>query len=157
MIVINDIVEVDPVELLNNAVLMNPIQTEDLDQALAQMLNSISDLSDQQRREAWDQLTASEFLVNFGRDVGVGLPNALVEGFSGDEIYLSRVADDTDLTGPDGKPLELICLVLSSSLDKGRHVKVLAELHRLFQRSDTRARVLKEMERLQESENEPVA
>ena len=82
-----------------------------------------------------------EKLGSTGVGNGVALPHARLPGL--DRIYtaFARLSDPIDFDAIDGRPVDLVCLILAPLDDGGAYLRNLAQVSRLLRRADLRQRL----------------
>lgn len=63
---------------------------------------------------------------------GIAIPHAKCEHVSTVTVAFGRAPDGIEFSAPDGKPVDLIFLIISPQRDAGMQLKILALLARLF-------------------------
>ena len=73
---------------------------------------------------------------------GLALPHARIENFDGFAVALATVDGSADWAAPDGDPVRLVCLVLSSAKTPTVSLKILGALSGFFRKPENRATLL---------------
>ena len=76
--------------------------------------------------------------IGTGLGSGVAIPHARVKGLKETLVVFGRSREGVDFDCPDNVPSHLIFLMLVPEDQGARHLQLLAELARLFQKSDRR-------------------
>lgn len=72
---------------------------------------------------------------------GVAIPHARVEGLDRPVCGFARLDPPVDFGAIDGRPADLLALLLSPAGHGGDHLKALAKIARFLSRADTRERL----------------
>jgi len=75
-------------------------------------------------------LTARESLGSTGIGSGIGVPHARLEGIAAPVGFFARLERPIDFAAIDGKPVDLVCLLLSPAQEHGAHLAALAAISR---------------------------
>jgi PTS system nitrogen regulatory IIA component len=89
-------------------------------------------------RGAFEALLMRERLAGTGIGEGVALPHARVQGLARPVASLARLDPPIDFEALDGRPADLVVMLLTPSDRGGDHLKALAKLSRVLRRSDVR-------------------
>jgi mannitol/fructose-specific phosphotransferase system IIA component (Ntr-type) len=93
-----------------------------------------------------DTITAAvlerERLMPTGLGNGVALPHAHIAGLPGPLVAVGLSTAGIDFDAADGKPAQLIFLLLTPPNDDGAQLEILADVTRLFQEAAVRERAL---------------
>ncbi len=73
---------------------------------------------------------------------GIAMPHARLRGFEGFLLVFGRSRKGVDYESPDGKPVEIMALILGNAVEVDRHLELLAEIARTLRPEDTRRRLL---------------
>ena len=79
---------------------------------------------------AREDILAREGYLSTGLESGLAIPHAKTDGVSGLKIALGLKKDGVDFDSLDGKPAQIIFLVLSPRDTSGPHIQTLAEITR---------------------------
>ena len=73
---------------------------------------------------------------------GIAIPHARLRGFTGFVLVLGRSRKGVDYESPDGKPVDILALILGDAAAVDRHLELLAEIARTLRPEDIRRRIL---------------
>ncbi len=85
---------------------------------------------------------AREGYLSTGLENGLAIPHAKTDGVSGLVVALGRKKEGIDFESLDGKPANLIFLVLSPRDTSGPHIQTLAVISRNMKEADLRQALL---------------
>lgn len=108
---------------------------------LLDILNAESALLDHDL--AREDIIAREGYLSTGLESGLAIPHAKTDGINGLKIVLGLKKEGIDFDSLDGKPAQIIFLVLSPRDTSGPHIQTLAEITRNLKDSAKREAVLK--------------
>ena len=110
-----------------------------------QVIQSLAELAvrfcDANTRDIVDAVLERERLGSTGVGDGVAIPHARVEGV--DRVFgvFARLKTPVDFDAIDGRPTDLIVMLLAPEDSSAEHLKALARISRLFRREDMRERL----------------
>lgn len=78
-----------------------------------------------------------------GLGSGLAVPHARIEGLSGPAVGLGISHAGIDFDAPDGRPANLVFLLLTPRDDDGSQLELLADIARTFRGRDAREQALK--------------
>ena len=110
-----------------------------------QVIQSLAELAvrfcDAYTRDIVDAVLERERLGSTGVGDGVAIPHARVEGV--DRVFgvFARLKTPVDFDAIDGRPTDLIVMLLAPEDSSAEHLKALARISRLFRREDMRERL----------------
>lgn len=110
-----------------------------------QVIQSLAELAvrfcDANTRDIVDAVLERERLGSTGVGDGVAIPHARVEGV--DRVFgvFARLKTPVDFDAIDGRPTDLIVMLLAPENSSAEHLKALARISRLFRRDDMRERL----------------
>ncbi len=107
---------------------------------LITLLDKNEALSD--ARLALQDVLAREGYLSTGLESGLAIPHAKTDGVKGMTIALGIKKDGVDFESLDGKPANLIFLVLSPRTTSGPHIQTLAIISRSLKEQKTRESLL---------------
>lgn len=84
-----------------------------------------------------------ERLMATGLGSGLAVPHARLEGLAGPAVGLGISRTGIDFDAPDGRPAQLIFLLLTPRDDDGSQLEILADIARTFRARDAREQALK--------------
>ncbi len=110
-----------------------------------QVLQSISELAAAttglNARVIFDAVLQRERLGSTGVGQGVAIPHARLPGIDRVQGVFVRLRAPVDFESIDGRPADLIFLLLAPEGSGAEHLKALARVSRLFRREDIRQRL----------------
>jgi nitrogen PTS system EIIA component len=92
-------------------------------------------------RALFDQLTARERLGSTGLGEGIAIPHCRSDAVSDIVGALLRLAHPVEFDAPDGEPVDLLFLLVVPKGSDDDHLKVLAQLARIFGDASNRRRL----------------
>ncbi len=110
-------------------------------QALQAMSDIAADLTGLVPRDIFDAVLQRERLGSTGVGQGVAIPHARLAGI--DEVVgvLARLRSPVDFESIDGRPADLIFMLIAPEDAGAEHLKALARVSRLLRREDVRQRL----------------
>lgn len=110
-------------------------------QALQMMAESLAQVCDIDARAAFDAVLMRERLSGTGMGDGVAIPHAAVSGVTRPVGAFARLEAPQDFDALDGRPADLVFMLLSP-VDRGAdHLKALARVSRFMRRADVREKL----------------
>lgn len=104
-------------------------------QAMADVLSRVGDIS---AREAFDAVLMRERLSGTGMGEGVAIPHAPVTGLLRPIGAFARLEPAQNFDAFDGRPADLVFMLLSPADKGGDHLKALARVSRFLRKAETR-------------------
>jgi PTS system nitrogen regulatory IIA component len=92
-------------------------------------------------RATFDQLLARERLGSTGLGDGVAIPHCRLAEAQRALGGMITLAEPIDFDAPDGQPVDLLFVLVVPGEGREVHLKILAELARVFSNADYRARL----------------
>ncbi|MBL8538412.1 MAG: PTS sugar transporter subunit IIA [Hyphomonadaceae bacterium] len=92
-------------------------------------------------RAAFDAVLIRERLSGTGMGEGVAIPHAVLPGLKRPIGAFARLEPAQDFEALDGRPADLIFLLLSPADRNGDHLKAFARISRFLRRADMRERL----------------
>ncbi len=110
-------------------------------QALQAMSDIAADLTGLVPRDIFDAVLQRERLGSTGVGQGVAIPHARLAGI--DEVVgvFARLRSPVDFESIDGRPADLIFMLIAPEDAGAEHLKALARVSRLLRREDVRQRL----------------
>ncbi|MCR9266059.1 MAG: PTS IIA-like nitrogen regulatory protein PtsN [Alphaproteobacteria bacterium] len=110
-------------------------------QALQAMSDIAADLTGLAPRDIFDAVLQRERLGSTGVGQGVAIPHARLAGV--DEVVgvFARLRSPVDFESIDGRPADLIFMLIAPEDAGAEHLKALARVSRLLRREDVRQRL----------------
>lgn len=110
-----------------------------------QVLQSLSDLAADatglDARTIFDGVLQRERLGSTGVGEGVAIPHARIPGLTKVTGLFARLRSPVDFESIDGRPADLIFMLLAPENSGAEHLKALARVSRLMRREDVRQRL----------------
>lgn len=110
-----------------------------------QVLQSISELAAEATglnpRVIFDAVLQRERLGSTGVGQGIAIPHARLAGIKRVQGFFARLRTPVDFESIDGRPADLVFLLLAPEDSGAEHLKALARVSRLFRREDIRQRL----------------
>ena len=110
-------------------------------QAIQALTDILSPLAGVDARAAFDAVLMRERLSGTGVGEGVAMPHARVPGLTVPAAAFARLDPPIDFEAIDGRPADLMVLLLAPAERGGDHLKALARLSRFFRRPDVREKL----------------
>jgi PTS system nitrogen regulatory IIA component len=107
-------------------------------QVIQRLAESLSRVAGLDARAVCEAVMRRERLAGTGIGEGVALPHALIEGLSRPLCGFARLETPADFQAPDGRPADLVVMLLSPPASNAEHLKALAKLSRLLRRAEVR-------------------
>jgi PTS system nitrogen regulatory IIA component len=110
-------------------------------QVLSAMAETLAEAAGVEPRAAFEALLMRERLAGTGIGEGVALPHARVPGLARPMAGLARLDPPIDFEALDGRPADLVVMLLTPAERGGDHLKALAKLSRILRRADVREKL----------------
>jgi PTS system nitrogen regulatory IIA component len=110
-------------------------------QALQLMAESAAARLGLDSRVIFDSVMDRERLGSTGVGDGVAIPHARLEGLNHVFGLFARLKHPIDFDAIDGRPVDLVFLLLAPEDSSAEHLKALARVSRVFRREDIRSRL----------------
>lgn len=110
-------------------------------QALQAMSELAAGLTGQAARTVFDAVLQRERLGSTGVGQGVAIPHARLSGMNEVVGIFARLRTPVDFESIDGRPADLIFMLLAPETAGAEHLKALARVSRLLRREDVRQRL----------------
>jgi len=118
-------------------------QSKDKWEAIRKMVEQLSPLPEGLRRSVLDALVAREKVSSTGLEQGVAIPHATVDGVGAMQISLAVCPAGVPFDSSDGRPANLIALLLIPRSEARRYTATLAHLARLLTQDQVRESILR--------------
>ncbi|MGE0829366.1 MAG: PTS sugar transporter subunit IIA [Hyphomonadaceae bacterium] len=110
-------------------------------QVIQTLVDAAAEAAGFDARWAFDAVLMRERLAGTGVGEGVAIPHARVPGLQRPMLAFARLEPAVDFDALDGRPADLVFLLLAPA-DKGAdHLKALARVSRALRRADVRERL----------------
>lgn len=110
-------------------------------QAIQALTEILAPLAGVDPRAAFDAVLMRERLSGTGVGDGVAMPHARVPGLTAPAAAFARLDPAIDFEAIDGRPADLMVLLLAPADRGGDHLKALARVSRFFRRPDLREKL----------------
>lgn len=110
-------------------------------QALQHMAEALAASAGIDARAAFEAVLMRERLSGTGTGEGVAIPHAPVAGITRPIAAFARLDPAQDFDALDGRPADLVFMLLAPPERGGDHLKALARVSRLLRRADVRDRL----------------
>ncbi|WP_323760561.1 PTS IIA-like nitrogen regulatory protein PtsN [Maricaulis sp.] len=110
-------------------------------QALQAMSELAASITGQASRTIFDAVLQRERLGSTGVGQGVAIPHARLSGMDDVVGIFARLRTPVDFESIDGRPADLIFMLLAPENAGAEHLKALARVSRLLRREDVRQRL----------------
>ena len=110
-------------------------------QALQAMSDIAADLTGLAPRDIFDAVLQRERLGSTGVGQGVAIPHARLAGIDAVVGVFARLRSPVDFESIDGRPADLIFMLIAPEDAGAEHLKALARVSRLLRREDVRQRL----------------
>jgi PTS system nitrogen regulatory IIA component len=84
------------------------------------------------RNQVFDSLFAREKLGSTGLGQGVAIPHGRIKGLQKATAAFIRMKESILFDAPDGRPVDLICILLVPEKATDQHLQILSELAQMF-------------------------
>ncbi len=84
------------------------------------------------RNQVFDSLFAREKLGSTGLGQGVAIPHGRIKGLQKATAAFIRMKESILFDAPDGRPVDLICVLLVPEKATDQHLQILSELAQMF-------------------------
>lgn len=110
-------------------------------QALQMMADLLAKNSGIEARAAFEAVLMRERLSGTGMGEGVAIPHAAVKGVTRPIGVFARLETPQDFDALDGRPADLVFMLISPVDRGGDHLKALARVSRFMRRADIREKL----------------
>jgi PTS system nitrogen regulatory IIA component len=110
-------------------------------QAIQALAESLAGAAMLDARRVLDAVLLRERLSGTGVGEGVAIPHATVDGLARPVGGFARLDPAADFKAIDGRPADLVFMLLAPKGQGGDHLKALARISRFFKRADIRERL----------------
>jgi mannitol/fructose-specific phosphotransferase system IIA component (Ntr-type) len=121
---------------------LNPLQASNRQEAIAALSRIVRLLPGITAADITAAVMERECLMPTGLSNGVALPHARLAGLSAPAVAVGLSRAGIDFDAPDGKPAQIIFLLLTPGHDDGAQLEILADITRLFRHPEVRERAL---------------
>lgn len=128
-------------DLLSADAVLGTISASNRKQALQMLCEAAGAKLGIDSREILDSVMERERLGSTGVGDGVAIPHARLDGLAGVFGLFARLKTPIDFEAIDGRPVDLVFLLLAPEAASTDHLKALARVSRVFRRDDIRTRL----------------
>lgn len=128
-------------DLISADAVLGTLSASNRKQALQMMCEAAGAKLGVDSRGILDAVMDRERLGSTGVGDGVAIPHARLDGLSGVLGLFARLKTPIDFEATDGRPVDLIFLLLAPEAASTEHLKALARVSRVFRREDIRTRL----------------
>lgn len=129
-------------DILSPACILAPMRAADKDGAIRELIDLLDDqglLAD--KAAAMEAVMQREQLRTTGIGNALAVPHGKCEAVNQPVLAIGRPAEPIDFDSIDGKPVDVVVLLISPPDQPGEHIHVLAKISRLLTHEATRAAV----------------
>ena len=127
--------------LLAEGVILGPQTSETRKQILSTLANAIGDKHGIDGRDIFDAVIEREKLGSTSVGEGVAIPHARIPGLKKPVGALARLHNGVDFDSIDGRPCDLIFMLLAPMAAGADHLRALAQVSRAFRNAEFREAV----------------
>lgn len=110
-------------------------------QALQALTEALAPVAGVDARSAFDAVLIRERLSGTGIGEGVAIPHAMLSGMKAPIGGFARLDPPQDFEALDGRPADLVFLLLSPTQKGADHLKAFARISRVMRRADMREKI----------------
>jgi PTS system nitrogen regulatory IIA component len=131
----------DLIEVLAPAAILPRVHASSKRQALQTLCDALAEAAGLDPRTVFDAVQLRERLSGTGMGEGVAIPHARVPGLDHPVGAFARFDPPVDFDALDGRPADLVFLLLAPEERGADHLKALAKVSRLLRKPDVRERL----------------
>lgn len=128
-------------DLVLSAAVLPKVAATSRRQAIQILAEALASAAGVDPRAAYDAVLMRERLSGTGVGEGVAIPHARVAGLTRPVAGFARLDPPVDFDSLDGRPADLVFMLLAPSDRGGDHLKALARVSRFLKRADIRERL----------------
>jgi len=117
---------------------LHRLQAETRDEAIQELVRAVCQSAGCGRKEIEERVLQRERAMSTGLGNGVAVPHARIAGLKEPLVCVGLSSEGIDFNAPDGKPAQIILLLLSSLEDDCAQIELLADISRTFANRETR-------------------
>jgi len=128
-------------DILKKEAVISDLAVKDKFEAIAQLVKRLVDsgvISGEKYESIVKEVIVRERLMPTGIDFGVAVPHAILPGLEDEIACFGRAHPAVDFNAQDGKPADLIFLLLIPQDPITPHIKMLSRIVRLFSSEEKR-------------------
>ncbi len=127
----------DTVDLLDESLITLELKARDKYQAIAELLDLLVNAGKvHDREQALKDLIEREQYLSTGLENGLAVPHAKTDAVDQVLLAFGLSREGIEFESVDGKPAHFIFLVLSPRETSGPHIRILAQITRMFKHPD---------------------
>jgi nitrogen PTS system EIIA component len=131
----------DTTEAFAPVVILPRIHATSKRHALQQLCEALAETAKLDQRSVYDAVLLRERLAGTGVGEGVAIPHARVAGLNGAIGLFARLDPPLDFEALDGRPADLVYLLLAPQGRGADHLKALARVSRFLRRAEIREKL----------------
>lgn len=128
----------DLTSLLEGGVILGTVTSESRKQILNKLANAIGDKVGIDSRDIFDAVIERENLGSTSVGEGVAIPHARVQELDHPVGAFAKLEQGVDFDAIDGRPCDLIFMLLAPHAAGADHLRALAQVSRTFRNADLR-------------------
>ena len=133
----------DTVDLLDESLITLSLTAKDKYKAIEELLDLLVKAGKVKNREqALKDLIEREEYLSTGLENGLAVPHAKTDAVDGVLLAFGLSKEGIEFESVDGKPAHYIFLVLSPRETSGPHIRILAQITRLFKHPDVPQKIM---------------
>ena len=109
---------------------INAKNKKHLFQELSTKSENLNKLLDQ--KTLFEKIIQREKLGNTSISNGIAMPSALIDQIEKTFVLFTKLSKPIDYGSPDNKPVDLVCLIVSPTSSKSKHLYILSNFSRLL-------------------------
>ncbi len=130
-------------ELLNEDRILFDIKFENKEDAITKMVNSLSgDPLIKDLEEVKQAVLEREKIMSTGVGNGFAIPHAKTKGADGFIAILAKLSEPIDFDSHDGKPVNIIFMLIGKETMVSEHIKMLSRISRLMNNDEFRQNLI---------------
>lgn len=130
---------IDLTALLQSGVILPSLSVSSRKQVFHNLCSELAVVTEIDEREIYDAVMERERLGSTGVGEGVAIPHARLEGLSAPLGAFARLAEPVDFEAVDGRPCDLVFMLLAPMTAGADHLRALAAVSRAFREASVRA------------------
>jgi mannitol/fructose-specific phosphotransferase system IIA component (Ntr-type) len=128
-------------DFLSARTYVNHLQARSRPEAVAELAQAAAAVAGLDATEVVDGVMIREEIMATGIGHGLAVPHARMRGLERPVVAVGRSAAGIDFDAPDGRPAQLIFLLLTPVHDDGVQLELLADIATIFKGEEIRSRV----------------
>lgn len=119
-------------DIISKEAVLDNVQATSKRELIQVLSNKIANLANVDERVVFDAVWERENLGSTGYGDGVAFPHARIEGLEKVSAMFARLDEPVDFDSLDGKPVDLVFLLISPENSGADHLTALASLSRVL-------------------------